>query len=577
MISWTIPTQKSTTGSTVFTSSDSATATDAFAGYSTSGSRSRSTSFGLSATTYYDAYSTNVFYGADPTLPEYNITTNSADITVVSAATASVQTSTTTAQEFNIYTVTSSEIQTSVWTTISEASSIAFVLTEATSSEWYPEVISQGTTTIESTTYLTQTQSYGEQATVVQANTLLAQNAEIIYTLDPATGWSGYSAATQEASSGTRFTIAPSYLTSQSPVVNGTILSTSSVINSVVSGSIQWQGSTTTQTTITTVFPQFTGVVLIQLPLATATRTHFKVITTQRNTDFTVFSQETVTFNIGGVTRATTSTVIESWGASITTVQRQFADQTFQTTIQTTASTTRASTTAVAASASSSYASSPVVNLTEAAASGVTANCNQYIYGTPQVTVNKGGSFARSKFVTTGAQIGSSRGGWFTAADSFVLPVALAGGGLRGVTIFPTTYQGNVTAYSNSVTYTKEVGTGTTTSSNSIGLNGNFITTTQNTNQSFVNVLPRPVIAGAGLLPQGMTIVDVAGVGVYKDAINGSTTSFSGAATAYTEAQSANISCWQPIVALSPPVVRLERTPIYWIEPRNLSSPPPDA
>ena len=158
------------------------------------------------------------------------------------------------------------------------------------------------------------------------------------------------------------------------------------------------------------------------------------------------------------------------------------------------------------------------------------------------------------------------------------MPIAADGAGRRGVTIFPSESP-ILTAYSDSVTFTVTQGTETTTSSAVVGIEGQALSTTQNVNQSFAGDVLRPNIQGAlDELPNGMTVVDVCQrAGAYKNAIGGGTASFSAGMTSYSEGQSAPISCWQPVTAIAPPVLRIERTPIYWTARRNPIELPPGA
>ncbi len=631
MISWTIPTAKITTASVASSASSSGAVTGSnsvsrtfsssegqTAGLtesSGSGTASASTFFTASGSTVSGLSGTTSFYSSSsaaaglssstveyqdldpPNFTESGQTTfsGSEETTISSSvgpSTAYVQTSTTIEQEADIFSTSVYEEYVSAWTSSynDAESAVNFYTTDSTFLSTSVYVAGQSTITQEGITELEETQTFGERATVVQANTMLAANADIIYVLDPPEAWNGYSVASALATSGTRFTIEPSYSTEESPVVASSMSPTLSIVNPQISGSISWSAARTTQTTLIAPFSNASSSGLIVVPIQTNSRTAGGSTTTGSTISFTVFGAQTLTYNQAGSSQVTTTSAVTSWGQSRIKTPRRVGNLQFEITQTTATSALRTVTTAFAASAgsaqsgetTSSYASSEIgtgANATSTeSASGSTANFNFYIYGTPQATTQAPGlEFDRRKFVTAGAVVGSSKGGWFTADGSFLLPFALDGQGRRGVTVFPTEFS-FVTAYSDSVTFTKTQGTETITSSAVIGLAGSSLTTTQNANQSFEGDLSRPKIQGAGgKLPNGMTVVDIAGAGAYKNAIGGSTSSFSGGMTSYSEGQSAPLSCWRAVIAVAPPVLRLPRTPIYWAVARNPSDRSPGA
>lgn len=593
MISWTIPSDKSTTGQTTESSSSFQFYTTYLPGSTDSSGNTvfeetnllsshsktyrASTSYGLSGTTYYASSSSQASSHLRPGVNTFFADTSGETSVVVSAATAFVQTSSTTTKQVEQFTKSSSTTSSVVWTTSSntELSSVEFVETETSGKVWDVYASNTIQTTIETVAQLSQTITYGEKATVVQANTSLSPEADIIYVLDAPVSWNGYSVASNYATSGTRFTVNPLFSIIQSPIANGTISLTSSVLNAEVSSTISWKASRTTQTTITRTAANFTGVSLAVLPFQNSTLTTSRITTANSTKSFTVFSSQALTFNVSGGVAVTTSTELVEWANSITTLHRQYADTIFQSTAFVATSTTRASTTVVAAS--NSFSEQGIADSTSyTVENGAAANFNMNVFGPPQAQTFMGGGWQRSKFITTGAEIGTSRGGWLTAENLSFLPIAHGGNGRRGVTVFPTSFEG-ITAFGRSVTYTKSGGT-QSTSSVTVGLSGSFSTTTEASNQSFAISSPdRPIIAGANLMPVGMTVVDVPLGGAYKDAINGNTTSFAGDASALTDGQSAQLRCWQPVTAIGSPIQKMNRNWLFWATPKNVTNPAPGA
>jgi hypothetical protein len=283
MIAWTIPAEKSTTGYTAISSSTISGSTESgvLAGgvtdtlsvtFSSSSINIRYTSEEPSQTTLYTSTASSSFSlrrrTAGETLNQSG--TGSFTSNVISAQTESVQTSTTTNVERQVVFTEPGTGLSTAWTTVydAEVSATFFEVTEveATSANL---VYALTEVTEDTTTLLAQTQTFGERATVVQANTKFATNADIIYVINPPDNWSGFSVASQQATSGTRFTISPSYSTQQSPLVDGTINPTQSAVNAVVSSTISWSASQATQSARIMPFGNFTGVNVVSVPLPT--------------------------------------------------------------------------------------------------------------------------------------------------------------------------------------------------------------------------------------------------------------------------------------------------------------------
>jgi hypothetical protein len=575
---------------------------------STVSGTSGTTSFYSSSSTFTGSASSSVVYkdlsapdfteGGQTTFSGSNATTISS---TQSAPTAYVQTSTTLATTLNQLTTSTYEDEGSTWTTDydEEESVVRFFTTETTSASTQVVISGEVVITQEGTTLLDQTQTFGERATVIQANTIRAQNAEIIYVLDPPTAWAGYSVASDAASSGTRFTIHPSFSTEQSPVADGSISQTKTTSNEEVSSTISWSATTTTQGTqirgIGTAIGLFnTAAAIVSMPISTTESVSPQRTTTGSTLSFTAFFSNVLTFDAVNANRndVTTTSQITSWassvfgaGASRTKFPRRSGDLQYETTAEQAASTTRITTTVVAASfsaQSSGQNSSGGNGTTTFFESGVTADFNFNVFGPAQASTQPpGAGFGREKFITSGAVLGSNRGGYYTAEGSFFLPIALDGGGRRGATIFPSSFANFpfVTAFSDSVTYTTSVGTDRTTSSAVIGLEGESFTTTQNRDQSFAGNVFRPIIQGAAApLPNGMTVVDFCRVaGAFKNISGGGTSSFSEGMTSYSEGESAPLSVWRPVTGISPPVLRMSRSPLFWTVARNPDLPPPDS
>jgi len=594
MIAWTIPVAKTTTGYTVSTASGSAS--DSYSGVLPS------TTTGIGSGFISESYTTSRYTSVNNGTTIYAFTSSQRSATqfpqnvggftdtsgetssVIPAPTAFVQTSTTVALGFESFETLQYTEDGTAWTTSydDEASSVFFLTTEATVFSTSASSVGQGQQSIQDITVLPQTQTVGEVATIIQGSN------EILYVMNAEENWNGYTIASNKATSGTRFTILPSYLTEQSPVADGTINPTSTTSNELISNEITWSATTITQDTIIAPFANFVGSAIVQMPIATSVATVNKTTTSGSSASFTVFGANTLTYNVSNSqsTRVITTSAVTDWGASRTKAELRAGTLVYETTLFRPTSASRIITTLIAASASSS-SSVNIQTVTDDAAggtvgaseSGITANFNFNVYGSPLITTAGAGQFERAKFITTGAQIGNQRGGWFTAEGNFALPVAHAGDGRRGVTIFPVELP-FVTASSNSVTFTVSSDTTTTTTSALVGLEGESTTTQQNFNQSFVqeDFLRERIQGAASPLPSGMTVVDFClSPGAFKNISNGQSTSLTGGMTSYAPGESAPLSCWQGVTAVGPPSLRLARNNVYWAVARNPNIPPPGA
>jgi hypothetical protein len=78
-----------------------------------------------------------------------------------------------------------------------------------------------------------------------------------------------------------------------------------------------------------------------------------------------------------------------------------------------------------------------------------------------------------------------------------------------------------------------------------------------------------PTHFGGGPFAEGATVVQSARAGVYKNRIDGATTSFAGGATVFAGGESSEIKVWWPVVALTPPINHTYNA-LTWTESRNL-------
>jgi len=509
-----------------------------------------------------------------------------------SELTTVVQTSTTQTYEsahYVTYTTTleAYEGQAPIWTTSEDTitiagqtqTSVAFAQTYATSltaleaSYETREATADALTTLEQTITLS-----GLPNTIVQAETRYPHNAEILYVItNPASDVTAYSAATDLAQSGTRFTLLPSVVTSEKNTANST-RPTSSIASSQATSLVNFRRSTTTQQAVTEADYNY-------FPPSTFTVTASAVTTTNTTLGTNNLSLQN-DLPYGGTTNTVSA---KSFGTYWKTVSNQIGTISFETAVVST--TTWSVTLSIEAAEVSSFSESanpPVTQsiwngLTTALgnaasatfySSAITANTNT---PTIKATTGSGGQPAQNKYGTYGAAFGSEKGGWITANESsegtvfFNGITALDGEGRRAITMFPLTEQNAVTIIAPGITWTRSTSavlsidgatSKSTTTSASFGVSGSTQTTGIGS------------IGHFGGQPRSQeTFVQIASPGAYKNKVNSSTTSFDGAATLLST--SASIASWQAIKDIRGLVYTTKAIPIVWAEFRNSTAVPP--
>lgn len=632
MIAWTIPATLTVTGATSATSTSSSSSSEsnsrlitfstestATAGLSASSdsfsehsvnsySESRSTEYGTGGTTTFFSSSSSYSFFSTSTVAYMDIngansfTASSSFSTSLSTSGSSsnstalpsysVQTSTTkTFVEYIVNTTASSineeDVAYGYYTTSKSDTDavVEFIETLLPKTVWYQQ--GQNETIIrDSTTFLTSTTQAGAAATVVQAFTNFVpyddgyhQTPEVLYFIsDPQTSWLGYAPAATAAQSGTRFTIWPSYSSVSVVPVNGANDTTQSTSNNSSSFSTSWRASTTAQETQTRATHW-------RLPNSTETFTRSRATTTSSTASGIVFASNGITFgrvDPFNTTSSVTTLAVISYSTTPTTASRRYGSVTFEAQVASTVSSNRIITTSTAATnqtsaSATNYAAATTYEAakrTTASGSGVSISGVQTVYGPAQISTAVPPQMSRSLFATSGAVVNNSTGLWFTAIGGSVsspfIPTAMHGSGRLGMTLFPTT-NSEITINGNSITWlqTYEEASDNTTRSLVVSVAGNSYTFLDTTTAG------APLHHGGGSVGQGCTVVDVAGLGAYKDRIGGGTTSFSGAATVLTEGQSQPVKSWFPVTAISPLSLREARHGITFSAHRNSNALPP--
>jgi hypothetical protein len=452
------------------------------------------------------------------------------------------------------------------------SANIEFTETAAPNIVWYTAQ-TQLTVTVDASTQIeTETIYAAQRATVVQANTKLAQQAEILYLLpDPDAFWNGYVVATNAAQSGTRFTITPSFSTRFISPKNASASTTSSTSESSLTVSTTWRGSTTASENQTVAY-------LNTLPNETLTIAGAKATTTSMSWSALVLNSnyfEFGRFDAFNTSNSNTTSGVTSYFTIPTAVSRQYGLLTFETTIPTTSSASRIIATGTIATVQRSTSSTQGVGndrTTTASGHSFMVEGIQTVYGSPQISITKGNPPVRSRFATSGVVINGSTGLWFDAdvsgTNGPIVETAYYGIGRRGKTILPTTNE-FVTVNGESITWKKSnyEESSYTTSSLVARVAGSSVTMGDE-DSSLHN-------GAGGAVGRGCTVVDVGGIGAYKDQMSGTTTAFYGAATVLTESQIQPAKKWVAVQAISPPSLRAARHGITFSEARNSTALPP--
>jgi hypothetical protein len=425
----------------------------------------------------------------------------------------------------------------------------------------------QGTSTL--STHLQQTVTLSGLAdTVIQAFP-----GEIIYVISNVpTVWGGYSAASDLAESGTRFTLKPSISTvAREPIA--TTAPTSSTVRPSFSTGVTY--SVPTNSLITT-----TSASYFSFPPLTATLA-FNSYSLRSSSATNSIASGVEVFG-GGTANRTTINQTE-YITIVTTARRQTQSETYSGLTTTTHSRQRPATVAAAGTFSTSSASSTTLAIgfglapgiqIQSSGSGRTVHAEgNTIIQAPAAVLGAASLFGRTKHRTSGAVVGSQTGGWITAnasSQGFVFALyALAGSGRNGQVMLPQT-NASRTVDSSQITWTLSTSTtaeqgattAQTTTSASFGVSGSTSITLDN----------RPLSVFGGTPGAGQTIVERPGAGVYKDRIDGTTSTFSEGDTSFTDGQSQPLRAWFPIRHMGPLQLGPNLNPITWSEHRNSST-----
>lgn len=475
------------------------------------------------------------------------------------------------------------------WTTSKEdptATTVGFYLQETSSVGYIAEGGTVAATT-EGVTELTDTALRGLAATVVQAG-----SNEVLYFIEtPPTAWVGYSAATDIAQSGTRFTIEPKFSTASLNAVNGAATATHSTVNQSLTTSVSWSAATSTQ-------KQHTLVNFNLLPNQTSSATRAAATTTTSSLSALVFASGSVEW---AASSGVTTTMATTYATAPTVKTRQIGSVVFQSILPTTVSSQYTTTIAVPVSKETSFsASNETIFATNnsmetqqlrnfsTSKSGLTSNAaqNQTMPCPAQVGTSFGEQVSQSRFATFGAIIGASTGAFFTATRGTLISndiTARHGSGRAGVTLMPQT-NFLATINSDSITFsttTQRVAdtvNSETSQYTTLSIVASVAGSSHTIQETFPYSWPSDMSAASGIIGKGCTVVSIAGQGAYKDKLDGATTSFGGDATVFTEAQSRQARAWFPIRCLAPLANTQNMQGITFSESRNLANNlPPNA
>jgi hypothetical protein len=487
-----------------------------------------------------------------------------------SVFTAQAQTSTTITFESGYNQTGTTEAPTTFFTTEKEEDDkIEFVGVETTTTVTIGAVSStrQGTSTLSTDLQETVTLS-GLADTVIQAFP-----GEIIYVISNVpTAWGGYSAASDLAESGTRFTLKPSISTVAREPIATTAPTSSTVRPSFSTGATY---SVTTNSLITT-----TSASYFSFPPLTATLA-FNSYSLQSSSASNSIASGAEVFG-GGTANRTTINQTE-YIAIVTTARRQTQSETYSGLTTTTHSRQRPVTVSAAGTFSISSASSRTFPAGFGLNTGVGEESNgsgRTVHAEGNTTISvaraelgQAGAFGRTKYRTTGAVEGTQTGGWITAnatSSGFPFPFYVTdGSGRNGLTVFPQTNNAR-TVNGNSVTWSTSTmgaeGTESTTTSAEFGVAGQPLTITD----------VRPLTNFGGRPGRGCTFVERPLDGVYKDIIGGQTSSFGQSDIAISEGESRALRVWRPVRAIGPLQLSNNLNPISWSENRNSNNLPPN-
>jgi hypothetical protein len=516
-------------------------------------------------------------------------------------ATIQSQTSTTETFADNKETTYQTTASISVWTTSQSESSdsVQFYQTTTTIETWTASTHSFQSTR-DATTTASGSMIESATALVAQAKTGRPDAEVIYYISSTALPWLALSAASAIAQTATRITLANIYSTIAAPKITVTkdengfeIVPSFSWSNSSSSYSAQFTTSATatTQTTLvtdSTILPNQTVTSTGQIARTTTTSFSANLWTSSSGS---CSGQDSTTTSFSEL--ATSSTAPgSSWLGSLSW------------NIPRTTTATRAATAPTIAAYVRNMSDAVGLGLTNNGyfyngESGQTADQNIALVVPPQVTTAIVGNVAQAKFVPVFAQIGTSKGQWFTvgASTSFGNTFTSTSSGTsgsassdtssttfstsspgpsyasvsrsQGTTIFPQTIDGASYGLSR-LTYTSQNGSGRTTTTATLGVEGESKTTVIGSIIGIAGGSPNSSEAFAETFAYGVTAA-----GVFKNRIGGSTTTFDAGATTFTQSQVA--SFFEPITALVPALGTGSTAmfPVFWAVPRNSTALPP--
>jgi hypothetical protein len=426
------------------------------------------------------------------------------------------------------------------------------------------------------------TTNFVSKATVWQAytgNPISAINAtsnpEIIYIIEnrPQT-WNGYKPAESHATTATQITNNNVYSTRS--IAKTSLFETGSSSTENLAWVQQTTLSVTTLATsnVTTVnrnvLPNETGIVVSNV-----------TSTTQQAFAKTLFEENTVTWTKGSRIFATvgqTTTTVASHTTGFSVVDGKIGNVNYKTTIQQTFAGTRTITTSRALTYTTSGESIiPVAggSITRRSSFTSSIDANETYYGDALVSLQTvfmpGWEPQQAIYRTEGVIINEETGGWIVGNGT-----SIGGGANRisasakrgGTTLRPGTEPvGILTVDSNSIYFTTSTSSETTTASTTASFVASASGESSTTLESRTALAPTHF--GGGPFAEGATVVQSARAGVYKNRIDGATTSFAGGATVFAGGESSEIKVWWPVVALTPPINHTYNA-LTWTESRNL-------
>jgi hypothetical protein len=514
-----------------------------------------------------------------------------------SAHTANIETSTTITTTILSATITSSTAglppNPQYTYTTSEAGDSTQFVSSRVSAVWRQTGL-PATIDVTTTTALSETQSWANKATV-----LMAQNNEVLYSVPASLLWNGYSAATARGQTGTIFTVAPSVLT-LSGITQPSKTDTTTVFNGHFNPPLTSQTTrVVTETESSTLASSRTT--LNYIGIATSSRTR-----SLASQSAAVIAPSTTTLASEYPTTATSSmawdifsgvsgTMPLSFGTTEITVFRRLPELVSKQSqsiayeaVVATNTTSRKETVNLSyfPHPSSSSSSVSINTVTESSYSvgpnafgdsqsgrseaGVTftgstsrvfsASGGNTTYPTQAIGIEAAAATGLTRWGVSGAAVGSSVGGWFTADNSFSAGTKLTArdGERRAITTLSVEANDTWTLSSDTLSFTTKVGEETQTSTRAVGVSGSVVVFSDGSGLHF----------GGGPFAPSWTIVERA-TGVYADLIGGSTTLFNGADTVRTEGESAPISRWAPLKQISPPTNFSAVDKLVWTEELN--------